>query len=256
MIQFAPRPGRGVARHQRVAPMRRVRMTPTDGMVRRAKLERPRIRPVAQLGEYEDGLGFSLKPPKFVRRAATAVKRAVTIKNVAKAAAVGAAIFAAPVLLPALAHGAVAAGGALARGAAAGAKFIRGSAAGLRHRSPKNGEKNGPASTGATWSDPPESQGPGAMPGSGARTANISPGNTEAAGADGGSGGGYGYSGGGGDIAMPSAQAAPTSTEAAAPDIAGMTPGSSLPMIGLAALGAMLLLKGSGPKRRRSRRRK
>lgn len=74
-----------------------------------------------------DELGFSLKPPKFVRKAFTAVKKAVTLKNVAKVAAIGAGVLvgapiiaaAAPMLGKAVVSGAkglVSIGGKIAGG--------------------------------------------------------------------------------------------------------------------------------------------
>jgi hypothetical protein len=54
------------------------------------------------LAGYTDALGFSLKPPKFIRKAASAVKKAVTIKNVAKVAAIAGAVALAPVAGPAI----------------------------------------------------------------------------------------------------------------------------------------------------------
>ncbi|HYM67750.1 MAG TPA: hypothetical protein VEW68_10695, partial [Patescibacteria group bacterium] len=82
-----------------------------------------------------DGLGFSLKPPKWLKKAATAVKKAVTIKNVAKVAAITAgAIIAAPVLLPAaaaVAHVAAGGVGLLARGVGTGVGLLERGAVGV-----------------------------------------------------------------------------------------------------------------------------
>ena len=63
----------------------------------------------------DDGLGFSLKPPKFIRKAATAIKKNVTLKRaLVGGAIVGAALV--PGLLPAAAKFAVGAAKAVQKG--------------------------------------------------------------------------------------------------------------------------------------------
>ena len=96
--------------------MRRMPNHPAAPMQRRAHMAQPRqaVHPIAEMHRARrpvariaagaarapistagplalsgyDPLGFSLKPPKAIRKAATAIKKAVTIKNVAKVAAV------------------------------------------------------------------------------------------------------------------------------------------------------------------------
>ncbi len=83
-----------------------------------------------QLAPGLSGLGFSLKPPKKIRKAFKAVKKAVTLKRVLTAGAIVAGAALVPGALPLLAKGAVGAGklavgaGRLAtRGVVGAAKF-------------------------------------------------------------------------------------------------------------------------------------
>lgn len=70
---------------------------------RRQITRQPAVRSVAQMAYYDPQLGFSLRPSKKIRKAFTAVKKAVTIKNVAKVAAIGAGIALIPGAAPLLA---------------------------------------------------------------------------------------------------------------------------------------------------------
>ena len=64
---------------------------PAGTHTERAAMYRTRLA-VIRSGGTLNGLDFSLKPPKAIRKAFTAVKKAVTLKNVAKVAAIGAGI--------------------------------------------------------------------------------------------------------------------------------------------------------------------
>ena len=90
---------------------------------------------MAGLDPTVDGMGFSLKPPKWARKAGSAVfhsiavnakqlKKDTTLKNVLKAGAVVGGVLLAPVVLPALAAGAATVGGAALSAAEAGAGLI------------------------------------------------------------------------------------------------------------------------------------
>jgi len=71
-------------------------------------IERPQMMPVSMY--QDDGLGFSLKPPKAIRKAAKAIKKAVTLKNVLKVGAIVGAAALIPGALPLIAKGALGAG--------------------------------------------------------------------------------------------------------------------------------------------------
>lgn len=105
----------------RRAPIGSPRRTPQPS-VRRVTVSGPR-RSMQGVGTIAymptpgvvDGLGFSLKPPKAIRKIATAIKKKVTLKNVLKVGAIVGATALIPGALPLLARGAI--GGAkLARG--------------------------------------------------------------------------------------------------------------------------------------------
>ncbi len=119
-----------------------------------ARVARPNI-PMMPLALESPGLGFSLKPPKAVRKALSKVKKAVTIKNVLKVGAVVGAAALIPGALPMVAKGAVGAGKLLARGArgvgrgAVGAErlLVRGARAGAKLIT-GGGDKNNPGGGG------------------------------------------------------------------------------------------------------------
>lgn len=95
---------------------------PLTAIVRGRHGQRRRVRPgqlprkyqLAQGGVGMDGLGFSLKPPKFVRKAFTAVKKQITLKRALEA---GAIVGGAMVLGPAALAVAKGAGGLIRAGA-------------------------------------------------------------------------------------------------------------------------------------------
>ena len=229
------------------------------------KARRRAMRPVANVmlnGVDQDAaLGFSLKPPKKIRKAVAKavkqVKHVATLKNALKVAAVGGALLAAPVVLPALAHGVVAGGGMLLKGAKGAAGGLAKAATGLF----RGGSKNGPGPTQEVFEKViPDLVQPDAGPAvssAPAAPAPIAPGPTEAAAApafaSSSYGGDYGGGGGGGGVSMPSAAVAPAGDSAGAsesPQAAGIS-GASLPMLALAAAGLFMLSKSSGPRRRR-----
>ncbi len=232
------------------------------------------IAPAALAGYYDDpdGLGFSLKPPKWARKAvsnvaktvvkaAQDVKKVTTLKNVLKVGAVVGAVLAAPVVLPALAsgagaiggalvHGATGAAGLLARGVTSGAKFIGGelkTVAGALI--PHGGGSSSPAATPDIFdtNGNPVDMGNGqvsapapvAMPVSLSSPSPIQPAASEAA-ASPGSAGSYG-----GGVSMPSAETAAT----AEPQTAGVGPGANLPLIALGAVALLMLARS--PRRAR-----
>ena len=110
---------------------------PPTVFVRRSAISQRAAAPVTAtrlvnrgLSGLDNGLGFSLKPPSWARKAVAAVahsvavnaaqlKKDTTITNVAKIGAGVVGLLAAPIVLPALAAGAGAVGGALASGAGA-----------------------------------------------------------------------------------------------------------------------------------------
>jgi hypothetical protein len=183
-----------------------------------------------------DGLGFSLKPPKSVRKAFRAVKRVVTLRNVAKVAAVGAAVFAAPVVLPALVHAAGAGGALLARGLRSGASLL----ARELHRPSASGPGRDPGI------------GPDEAPSAPTPAPGPAPAPTQPAPAGGG-GGSYG----GGDVSMPSAQSAdmtqptmaPASADSTAPETAGAGSGANLLPLIIGGVAVLALASRARPRR-------
>lgn len=177
MIERTPHRMRRMPHHpaapmqHRTRPAFDRREAPAVAQMHRARRPAPRIAtapvhaPISAAGPLAlsgyDPLGFSLKPPKAIRKAATAIKKAVTIKNVAKVAAVVGAAALVPGLLPAVAKGAlavgkVAVGGAkmLGKGAVAAERAVVrnvGAAAGVFRPQPPRGtvgnDKNNPAPT-------------------------------------------------------------------------------------------------------------
>jgi uncharacterized membrane protein YgcG len=214
--------------------------------VRRNRRASPQVAEAARLSGYmvtgdnainpfdaSSTLGFSLKPPKWLRKASVAVRRNVTIKRVAIGAG---AIIAAPFVLPALAAG----GGALlAAGRAVGVPIARG-AISLFKRNPSPGVNPniyGPPDPGASL--PPLTL-PTGLPtptGSGGGGPST-PGDFSPYG--GGYGGGGGPSGGGG---APSV-ADQVSDPGAAPAAAGMGGGALLPLA--IGVGVLMLMRKRG----------
>ena len=179
------------------------------------------------------GLGFSLKPPKFVRKAATAVKRAVTLKRVLIG---GAVVAGALVAGPAVAAGLKIGARAVGRGAGGLLKFGKKIAGGML--SPGGG---GEASPPADFAPPqvdiaPPMQPIAALPLPDAPVSMPPPSGSE--------------------YVPPSMLSpAPTDTTSAAPAQAGF-PAWALPVAGVAALVLVPKLMGgsSRPRRRRARR--
>lgn len=231
------------------------------------------IAPAALAGYYDDmdGLGFSLKPPKKLRKAvsnigktivkaAKDVKKVTTLKNVLKVAAVVGAVLAAPVVLPALAsgagavggalfHGATGAAGLLARGVGSGARFIGGELKTVAGSLVPHGRGSAPAAAPDIF-DPngnPVDMGSGrvaapapvATPVSLSSPSPIQPAYAEAA-ASPGSAGSYG-----GGVSMPSVETAAT----AEPQTAGVSSGANLPLIALGAVALIMLARS--PRRAR-----
>lgn len=208
--------------------------------------------PMMPLALEAPGLGFSLKPPKALRKAAKAVKRAVTIKNVLKAGAVVGAAALIPGALPAVAKGAIGAGKLIARGArgvgrgAVGAErlVVRG-ARGAVNLITGGGSKNNPSGGGVLpdltvadlkqTADPIVAVAPAApLPASAApppEPAAVAP------------------SAGGGGGAMGPAQPE-VGPEVEAPAQAGVGSSSALPLLALAGGGLLLMTM----RRRRVRR--
>lgn len=129
-------------------PAARVRSILAGGIVRRTPIRTPvQIGPTLAAAPGLSDLAFSLKPPKFIRKAATAVKKAVTLKNVLKVGAVVGAAALIPGALPLLAKGAVGAG-KLAIGAGKlavrGAKGLAKGGASYLVPRPKVGKNNMP----------------------------------------------------------------------------------------------------------------
>jgi hypothetical protein len=238
-----------------------------------------RARPIAGgsavLADYgNDGLGFSLKPPKAIRKAATAVKKAVTLKRVLTAGAiVGGAIVAGPA---ALAIG-KAVGGAAIRGVGAAGRFVGHEAAGLFHVKPKgtppfvgsNQTRQAPDGTvfdsqGNPVTDSRGNPLPGTRTAPGASPADVLRQIAEATGGGQGpapsaqtepasptvnpGGGGGGSSGGG---AAPDGSATDNATS---PDQAGMAPGGMPSNGALLALGAVALVAVAVTAARKRRR--
>lgn len=198
------------------------------------------------------GLGFSLKPPKKLRKAFKAVKKAVTIKNVLKVGAVVGAAALIPGALPMLAKGAVGGAKLLARGArgvgrgAVGAERLV--ARGVRAViSPLTGGKNNPGG-GAELVDllPADLKPTGDPLPVVAPTAPLPPSALPAPDpvAVAPSGGGYSSGGGGGESKNSPAE---ESAATGAPDQAGV--GGASPIL---VLGGLALLAGvlSRPRRR------
>jgi len=94
-------------------------------MSRHVRIARHTIRPM-QL--TQTGLGFSLKPPKIIRKAVKAVVKNVTLKRVGIAVGAAVAVVTAPVWLPVVAAGAGAVAGAA--GAVGGAALSAAGAVG------------------------------------------------------------------------------------------------------------------------------
>ena len=199
-----------------------------------------------------DELGFSLKPPKAIRKVATAIKKATTIKNVLKVGAVVAGAALIPGALPLLAKGVVggaklAVGGAklLGRGAVAAEKALVGGvkgAAGILTGRMTN--KNGPA--GPTVADAiPDlitSQGEAvALP----ATAAVAPSSIMASPEPAPAAMTYSTGGGGGASFGPSPTTDPGATDQ--PQQAGI--GGAMPMLALAGV-ALLVLTSRSPRRR------
>ena len=272
MIEHNPRHYNNGRRPERVMRPMRPPMPGRDRQLAHLKGRQMMVRPVSSvmLNGVEfapDGLAFSLKPPKKLRKAVAAIghsiavnakqlKKDTTLKNVAKVAAIGVGILAAPVILPALAHAAVAGGALIGRGAVAGAKYIGGSVTGLfRPSANKNGPTQSPLDAKAIpdlpgFNGDQTSSGP-AAPSAPPAPAPVAPGPLEPS-ADGGGGGGGGPAAG--DVFQPSGQPADATT--ATPEAAGVASPSNLPMLALAAAGLFVLSrsKARGPRRRRSRR--
>lgn len=255
MIEFHP-DGLGRAPRMRVHLRKQLRRALPPKHARQAinKARRLAMRPVANIQlngvDQDAALGFSLKPSKKLKKAVTKavkqVKHVATLKNALKVAAVGGALLAAPVVLPALAHGAVAGGSLLlkgAKGAAGGLVKVfrgKGSAAPKTEPGPTQDvfEKAIP--------DVPASSGP-AAPATPTAPPPIAPSPTEAAAAP-------MSSGESGGMSMPAASTAPAAADAGATDEAPKTAGfsgGSLPMLALAAAGLFMLSRSSGPRRRR-----
>lgn len=169
-----------------------------------------------------DTLGFSLKPPKWLRKASVQVRRNVTLK---RAAIVAGAVIAAPFVLPALAAG----GGALLAAGKAGGGFLAREAGRLFHRGtprPSDGPYPGPLPP-----YPSDTPYPGPLPpypSSGSPPLTLPP--------DAGGGGGS-YGGGGGGA--PASAAGDLTDETKKPATAGV--GGGLLPLALGA-GALLLL--------------
>lgn len=245
-IQRAPRGQRPTGRQAYTMPGRATR-----GGVSRGTM----LAPGAQLG-------FSLRPPKKVRKAFTAVKKAVTIKNVLKAGAVVGAVLAAPVVLPALASGAAAAGGAivhgvasgaglLARGVGAGARILGGSAAGLVRRKPF--DKNNPPTTGSSIAADvvdllKQSGSPASTP---AAPPVVPPLATSTNPQDYGGTAPTTYGGGGGGTGSPMPPTPSTADDGTTPSTAGPGPGSAVVPLVIGGL-ALFALAKSTPKMRRA----
>lgn len=124
------------------------------------------------LSGYDDGLGFSLKPPKRLRRALHAIKRAVTLKHVLEAGAIAATAFiAAPALLavgrvalPMLARGAVGGARFLGHEVATGARFLGREGSALEKAIANRISGKGAASSGGAGGDYGPFQDPGMSP--------------------------------------------------------------------------------------------
>jgi hypothetical protein len=98
-------------------------------------------------GLSDDQLGFSLKPPKWLRKASVAIRKNVTLKRTLEAGAVVGAAFFAP-----------AAVGLLARGVVAGGKFLAPAATSLFRRLERGaagGAPNVPVDTGVPGATAP-----------------------------------------------------------------------------------------------------
>jgi uncharacterized membrane protein YgcG len=214
--------------------------------VRRNRRASPEVAEAARLSGYlvrgdngvspfptADTLGFSLKPPKFIRKASVAIRRGVTLKRVAIAAG---AVIAAPFVLPALAAGGSA---LLAAGRVGGGLLARG-AVGLFKRNPSlpmdalRQAAQVPAGYSTTAPDAPPLTMPTGLPmpiaaSSGGGGSPSAPGDFSP----------YGGGGGGGDAGGGSPSAAQQLTdESTPPATAGIGGGLLLPL----AIGAGLLL--------------
>jgi hypothetical protein len=214
------------------------------------------------LAGCDDALGFSLKPPKFIRKAATAIKKNVTLKR----ALVGGAIVGAA-FIPGVAPAAL----AIAKGAGRGAaRAARGIASLFKPKvapgsTPPTGPQETPedqkarqdaldaqarADAAAIIAAYKATQGGGAPPDN--STPNYSP---PAAGPSAGGSSGGGSSGGGGSAPGPGPADAPlpddTETDASMVKPngeAGFSPASALPI--LLGIGALVLLNRPRGKRR------
>jgi hypothetical protein len=201
------------------------------------------------LSGSDDGLGFSLRPPKFVRKAARAVKRNITLKRVLIGGAIVGAAF-----IPGVAPAAM----SLARGAGKyGVRAIKGTgrlvgkgARGIFGRKRKDVNKPGDDPTDTDSMDRPSGAPPGAAdrsPGPfGPPPGDYSP---AAPGASSAGGGG----GGGGPV--PSGAEPPDATEASAtmtqPNGPGGFSAASLAVPAMIGLGAIALLSMNRHKARR-----
>lgn len=203
-------------------------------------IPRPQMMPLSMY--QDDGLGFSLKPPKSVRKAFTAVKKAVTLKNVLKVGAIVGAAALIPGALPLIAKGALGAGklvlgsGKLAaKGVGSVAKF------GLRNVFKAGRVLQGPGGTPPiTAPSPAEVLQEIAQPQLPSPAAPLEPAAPTVVPGYGGGGGGGGYAVGQDDLT------ATTETEAA-PSQAGIGGGA----VAALAVGALLLLSANRRQRRR-----
>lgn len=245
-----------------VAPTRRVTHEPrTQRQAGPAHVRRTHVRraPMRRLGMRVEplpfgpnpytptglsDLAFSLKPPKFIRKAASAIKKNVTLKRVLIGAA---AVVAAPFVLPVVASGA----GLLARGVVSGAGLLARGAVGLVRGGTALGKDGLPlrsagsasslltslvnrklASQDSAGAGPSSPTVPETAPATTAPTAPTA-GTTDNSGAM--PGGGYSGGGGGGAAPMPSTPG----TDMTTPEAAGPGPGSMvLPLV----IGGGLLL--------------
>lgn len=254
-----PPPKRTGVGAQRARTARGIRMQPSvTPMIERV----PMVASTA-LADY-DGLAFSLKPPKWARK--------LTIKKVLKPLAIAGAVvgtaLAAPVVLPALAHGAVATGGLVARGLVGGSKLVGGAVSKLLGKGASLGKNNLPSSAGGLLTSIVDQKlaAQGALEPSPAST----PATPAAAPSEPTAPSGAGTYGGG-SVSMPSAEtmnpfnyggtsptsaggslpSAPAATDDTTPQTAGPGAGSNLPLL-IAGGVALLLLTRKGRMRRAS----
>lgn len=210
------------------------------------RYKRPR-RTASANYQRADGLGFSLKPPKFVRKAAKAIKKNVTLKRALIAGAVVGAAFI-PGVAPAAAR-LLTAGGKVVTGAGRlvgrGVKSAGGGVIGLFKRRPgtAGGSTPGINPSGGF----PGEYGP--APDTGAPAQYVPPPTNAGTYAEAPAAPViYPPSGGGGMAPMSPADVTAEVPEAQAPSQAGFPP---LAMVAL--LGVAIAASASGPKRRRRR---